>query len=209
MDDAVAATDAALEKAGVDRGRQPECGQGDRRHYRSTIVDSPDLFGHVNLARLTQDMRDIGGTRSASVGLFVAGMPFGPDRLQATTEMTGKVALLWQTMQQVVPNLGNPPELTKALDHVRSTMMTEGEQRFQGVIDAARKGAAPPMSLADWCPWVTRMLNNILVLQDAAIAAAQTRGSASQVLDASTGLTRQAAVLRREIEIFLAGIRAA
>ncbi|MBY6264154.1 methyl-accepting chemotaxis protein [Azospirillum sp. 412522] len=140
--------------------------------YRSTIVDSPDLFGHVNLARLSQDMRDIGGARSASVGLFVAGMPFGPDRLQAATEITGKVALLWQTMQQAVLNLGNPPELTKALEHVRSTMMTEGEQRFQSVIDAARKGAAPPVSLADWRPWVTPMLNNILVMRDSAIAVA-------------------------------------
>ncbi|QCG89832.1 HAMP domain-containing methyl-accepting chemotaxis protein [Azospirillum sp. TSH100] len=140
--------------------------------YRSTIVNGSDLFGHVNLARLAQDMRDIGGTRSASVGLFVAGMPFGPDRLQAATEMTGKVAVLWQMMQQAVLNLGNPPELTKALDHVRSTMMTEGEQRFQSVLDAARKGTPSPVALADWRPWVTPMLNNILVMRDASLAVA-------------------------------------
>ncbi|PGH55263.1 chemotaxis protein [Azospirillum palustre] len=140
--------------------------------YRSTIVNSPDLFGHVNLARLAQDMRDIGGTRSASVGLFVAGMAFGPDRLQAATEMAGKVAVLWQMMQQAVLTLGNPPELTKALDHVRSTMMTQGEQRFQSVIDAARKGAPPPVALADWRPWVTPMLNNVLVMRDGALAVA-------------------------------------
>ena len=40
-------------------------------------------------------------------------------------------------------------------------------------------------------------------------AAAQTGRAATQVLDASTGLSRQAADLRREVETFLAGIRAA
>ncbi|WP_247894488.1 methyl-accepting chemotaxis protein [Azospirillum sp. B510] len=140
--------------------------------YRSTIVNSPDLFGHVNLARIAQDMRDIAGGRSASVGLFVAGLPFGPERQQAATEDTGKIALLWQMMQQSVLNLGNPPELTKALEHVRSTMMTDGAQRFQSVLDAARKGAPAPIQLADWRPWVTPMLNNILVMRDAAIVVA-------------------------------------
>ncbi|MCP1612656.1 methyl-accepting chemotaxis protein [Azospirillum lipoferum] len=162
--------------------------------YRSTIVNGSDLFGHVNLARLAQDMRDIGGTRSASVGLFVAGMPFGPDRLQAATEMTGKVAVLWQMMQQAVLNLGNPPELTKALDHVRSTMMTEGEQRFQSVLDAARKGVPSPVALADWRPWVTPMLNNILVMRDAAIAVAHQRNDES-VAEAWTQLILAGLVL--------------
>ncbi|WP_042695476.1 methyl-accepting chemotaxis protein, partial [Azospirillum sp. B506] len=162
--------------------------------YRSTTVNSPDLFGHVNLARLAQDMRDIGGARSASVGLFVAGLPFGPDRLQAATEITGKVALLWQMMQQAVLNLGNPPELTKALDHVRTTMMTEGEQRIQSVIDAARKGAAPPVPLADWRPWVTPMLNNILVMRDAALAVAHDLNGDS-IAEAWTQLILAGAVL--------------
>ncbi|BAI73999.1 methyl-accepting chemotaxis protein (plasmid) [Azospirillum sp. B510] len=140
--------------------------------YRSTIVSGPDLFGHANLARLAQDMRDVNGTRSAAVGLFVAGLPFGPDRLQAATEMTGRIAGLWQMMQQAVLNLGNPPELTRALDHVRTTIMSEGEQRFQSVIDAARKGMPSPVTLADWRPWATPMLNNSLVMRDAALVVA-------------------------------------
>ena len=162
--------------------------------YRATIVTGPDLFGHVNLARLAQDMRDVGGTRSASVGLFVGGMAFGPERLQAATEMTGRIAGLWQMMQQAVLNLGNPPELTRALEHVRTTMMTEGEQRFQSVIDAARKGVAPPLTLSEWRPWVTPMLNNILTMRDAALSVAH-ESNRESVAQAWTQLILAAAVL--------------
>ncbi|PKU23136.1 methyl-accepting chemotaxis protein [Telmatospirillum siberiense] len=140
--------------------------------FRSTTNAGPNLSGPANLARLAQESRNVNGGRSALLGLFVRGQAFSPDRVVVSTELSGKVALIWQMQMQAVANLGNPPKLAKALDHVRNTVMTEGEQRYRAILEAARNGQPSPMPDSEWRTWTTPMLNNGLVMRDAAIATA-------------------------------------
>ncbi|MDR3440347.1 methyl-accepting chemotaxis protein [Telmatospirillum sp.] len=140
--------------------------------FRSTTLTGPNLAAPVNLARLAQTSRDVNGSRSAILGLFVRGLAFPADRINAATELSGKVALLWQMQVQAVNNLGDPPKLAKALEHVRTTVMTEGEQRYRAIIEAARNNQPSTVSDAEWRGWTTPMLTNGLVMRDAAVETA-------------------------------------
>jgi hypothetical protein len=60
------------------------------------------------------------------------------------TEQTGQVALLWQQLEQGVHNAGDALELVAARNHVRATLMTEGEACYRDIVAAACEG--PPRS---------------------------------------------------------------
>ncbi|MFD2232897.1 methyl-accepting chemotaxis protein [Phaeospirillum tilakii] len=148
--------------------------------FRAVALVSSDQIGPMALALQAQDMRTINGNRSSLLGLYVRGQPFPPARVWEATAQTGQVALLWRQLEQGVHNLGDPPHLTEALDHVRRTVMTEGEQRYQAVLTAARAGEAfVEMAANAWSPWTTPMLNNVLVLRDAALDTARERNQSA------------------------------
>jgi methyl-accepting chemotaxis protein len=151
--------------------------------FRSTTSAGPNLAGPVNLARLAQESRNVNGSRSAILGLFVRGLPFPIDRLNISTELSGKVSLLWQMQVQAVSSLGNPAKLAKALEHVRTTVMTEGEQRYRAILDAARNNQPSPVPEGEWRGWTTPMLTNGLVMRDAAIETARDMNEAA-IMDA-------------------------
>jgi len=140
--------------------------------FRTTTTMGPNLSGSVNLARLAQESRNVNGSRSAILGLFVRGLAFPAERVNASTELSGKVALLWQLQVQAVNNLGNPAKLDKALEHVRTTVMSAGEQRYRAILDAARNNQPTPVPEGEWRTWTTPMLTNGLVMRDAAIETA-------------------------------------
>ncbi|MDR3435611.1 methyl-accepting chemotaxis protein [Telmatospirillum sp.] len=144
-----------------------------------TTSAAANLAPAVGLARLAQDFRNVNGSRSAILGLFVGGQAFPAERISASTELSGNVALLWQMQVQAVKNLGSPPKLAKALEHVRATVMTEGEQRYRGLLEAARAGQPPPLSTIEWRRWTTPMLTNALVMRDAALETAQDMNNAA------------------------------
>jgi hypothetical protein len=102
------------------------------------------LLPAAELAQTAQAMRAINGARSAALGLFVRNQPFPPARIVEVTEQTGQVALLWQQLEQGVHNAGDALELVAARNHVRATLMTEGEACYRDIVAAACEG--PPRS---------------------------------------------------------------
>ncbi|MCP1610959.1 methyl-accepting chemotaxis protein [Azospirillum lipoferum] len=141
--------------------------------YRETVRMDGSLLASTNLARLAQDLRDLVGIRSAMLGVFVSGAALSQDRNIAVSEMTGKIGLLWQQLRKSVENLGLPPDLAQAVEHLNTTVMTAGEQRFQSIAEAARNKVAPPIAFAEWNPWSGSVANNILLMRDAALAHAK------------------------------------
>ena len=132
-----------------------------------------NLMPAAELAQTAQTMRTINGARSALLGLFVRNQPFSPSRIVEVTEQTGQVALLWQQLEQGVHTAGDALELVAARNHVRATLMTEGETRYRDIAAAAREGRPSPVSSAEWGTWTSPMLNNVLMLRDAALSFAR------------------------------------
>jgi methyl-accepting chemotaxis protein len=135
----------------------------------STGSDIENVLPSVQLAQLAQTMRTVNGTRSATLGLHVRNQPLTPARVVEVTEQTGQVVLIWQQIEQAVRNMGNASDLAVALSQVRSTLMTEGERRYQEIAAAARDGRPSPVTEETYRSWSTPMLNNVLVLRDAAL----------------------------------------
>ena len=162
--------------------------------YRGISATAPNLSEALALARTAQESRNVNGSRSALLGIFVRKNPFPAERVIAATELTGKVALLWQMQIQSVTNLGDPAKLVKALDHVKTTVMTVGEQRYRAVLDAARTGQPCPVDEDEWGRWTTPMLINGLVMRDAAIEIAHDMNDQA-ITDAWVRLSVSLAVL--------------
>ncbi|MDR3514339.1 MAG: HAMP domain-containing methyl-accepting chemotaxis protein [Azospirillaceae bacterium] len=137
--------------------------------YRNLTMISPDQTAAANLALLAQNMRNINGTRSSILGLYIRHEAFPPERVQEVTELTGQVALLWRFLEQGVHDLGDPERLSAALAHVRSTMMADSEKRYQAVVTAARTNQPTSEQKETWSNWTTPTLNNIFILRDAAL----------------------------------------
>ncbi len=134
--------------------------------------DIENVMQAVGVAQLAQAMRTVSGDRSAVLRFFIQDPKFPPARIVQVTEQTGQVALLWQQIEQAVRNVRGSPEITSALDHVRTTLIDDGERRYREIVAAAREGRPSPMSEPEWRGWTTPMLNNVLVLRDAALKVA-------------------------------------
>jgi methyl-accepting chemotaxis protein len=131
--------------------------------------DIENVLPSVQLAQLAQTMRTVNGARSAILGLHVRNQPLAAVRVIDVTEQTGQVALIWRQIEQDVHGMGDVPDLAAALDHVRGTLMSDGERRFRDVVAAVREARPAPVSEAEWRTFATPMLNNVLVLRDAAL----------------------------------------
>jgi methyl-accepting chemotaxis protein len=131
--------------------------------------DIENVLPSVQLAQLAQTMRTVNGARSAVLGLHVRNQPLTPARINELIEQTGQVALVWQQIEQAVHGMGDAADLVTALDHVRNTLMADGERRFREVVAAAREARPSPIAEAEYRSFSTPMLNNVLVLRDAAL----------------------------------------
>ncbi|MBR9972075.1 HAMP domain-containing protein [Magnetospirillum sp. J10] len=165
--------------------------QATNQAYRALGLAAPNLSSAAGLALLAQEMRNVNGMRSSNLGIYARNAPFSPERLNSATEQTGQVALLWKMLQQEVKSQDEPPKLKEAIQHVRSTLMDEGEKRFQSVLQAARAGQPSPEK---WGTWTTQTLNNVFVLRDSAIENAQDINGLSRA-DAKLRLTLSVGVL--------------
>ncbi|TWB51420.1 methyl-accepting chemotaxis protein [Nitrospirillum viridazoti] len=141
--------------------------------FRRTAAWSADLTVPLQIAAMAQDLRAAAGTRSAILSLFQAGQALDAKRLQTATQLTGQVATLWRLQTQAVANLGSPAKLAEALATEESTLMKEGEPRYQAILEAARTGATSPMDNAAWRAWTSPMLDNALILRDRALETAR------------------------------------
>jgi methyl-accepting chemotaxis protein len=75
--------------------------------------------------------------------------------------------------------MGNAADLSAALNQARTTLMTEGENRYREIAMAARDGRPTPVSEEVYRSWTTPMLNNVLVLRDAALKYAHSANDAA------------------------------
>ena len=131
-----------------------------------------NLLPSAQLAQLSQSMRTINGARSAVLRFFIQNQGWTPTRLAEVTEQSGQVSLLWQQIELAARSVRNNPEVSSALEHVRSTLMGDGERRYRQIVTAGRDGLPSPVTAAEWGNWTTPMLNNVIVLRDAALKSA-------------------------------------
>jgi methyl-accepting chemotaxis protein len=131
--------------------------------------DIENLLPSVQLAQLSQTMRTVNGARSGTLGIHVRNQLLAPARISELVEQTGQVALIWQQIEQAVHSMGDAADLVTALNHVRNTLMTDGERRYRDVVAAVREGRPSPIAEAEYRAFSTPMLNNVLVLRDAAL----------------------------------------
>ncbi|WP_035655190.1 HAMP domain-containing methyl-accepting chemotaxis protein, partial [Bradyrhizobium sp. STM 3809] len=134
--------------------------------------DVENLLPSGQLAQLSQSMRTINGARSAVLRFFIQNTNWTPARLAEVTEQSGQVTLLWEQIQLAARSVRNTPEVTSALEHVRTTLMGEGERRYRQLVTAGRDGQPSPVTAEEWGRWTTPMLNNVIVLRDAALTSA-------------------------------------
>ncbi|CCE10764.1 putative receptor/sensory transducer [Bradyrhizobium sp. STM 3843] len=143
-----------------------------------------NLLPSAQLAQLSQSMRNINGGRSSVLRFFIQNTSWTPARLADVTENSGQVTLLWQQIELAARSVRNAPEVSAALEHVRSTLMGDGERRYRQIVTAARDGQPAPISVDEWSRWTTPMLNNVIVLRDAALT------SAHQAIDQAIAAAR-------------------
>ena len=134
--------------------------------------DVENLLPSGQLAQLSQSMRTVNGARSAVLRFFIQNQNWTPARLAEVTEQSGQVTLLWQQIELAARSVRDTPAVAAALEHVRSTLMGEGERRYRQIVTAARDGQPSPVTAEEWGRWTTPMLNNVIVLRDAALTSA-------------------------------------
>ncbi|MGJ4887452.1 methyl-accepting chemotaxis protein [Bradyrhizobium sp. HKCCYLRH3099] len=143
-----------------------------------------NLLPSAQLAQLSQSMRTINGARSAVLRFFIQNTSWTPARLADVTENSGQVTLLWQQIELAARSVRNAPEVSAALEHARSTLMGDGERRYRAIVTAARDAQPSPITAEEWGRWTSPMLNNVIVLRDAALK------TAHQSIDQAIGAAR-------------------
>ena len=141
--------------------------------------DTENLLPSAELAQRAQAMRTVNGARAAVLGLFARHQTLSAAQVVDVTELTGRVALIWQQIEQEVHDAGDAPELSSILNQVRATLMTEAEPRFREAVAAARDGRPCPVSEAEWPGWVAPVLNSVLGLRDASLSFAHKANDAA------------------------------
>jgi len=130
---------------------------------------APEIGQVAVTARLSLDLRDFGGRRSALLSQYVGGTALTPAALRQVTELDGRIGLTWERAQRAVAETGNAPALVAAIGRVKGTFMAEGAATYAKVAELAQTGGTPPMAIGPWREWTTAMLQNTLSIRDAAI----------------------------------------
>ncbi len=118
---------------------------------------------------------------------------------KATEEIASQVAGMQQATGSAVEAIGSISETIKRIDAIAATIASAVEQQTAAtgeITQSAQQAAGGTQSVADSVGQVTE-------------ATAQTGTASAQVLSAAGGLSEQASDLKRRVESFLAGIRAA
>ncbi|CCD86594.1 putative receptor/sensory transducer [Bradyrhizobium sp. ORS 285] len=160
--------------------------------------DVENLLPSAQLAQLSQSMRTVNGARSAVLRFFIQNIGWTPVRLSEVTETSGQVTLLWQQIELAARSIRDTPEVSAALEHVRSTLMGDGERRYRQIVAAARDGQPSPISVDEWGRWTSPMLNNVNLLRDAALK------SAHQSIDRAMGAAQLRLVIALGVLLLVA-----
>ena len=132
-------------------------------------LTEPGVSRPVQLARRASELRVTAGIRSSLLSAYIAGNVLKPDQLTQATELGGQVAELWRNQIDLIAGMGDPADLVAAREAVRSSLMTVGEDRYRTNLAAARRGEKPPEANDAWRTWTVPMLQNALILREAAL----------------------------------------
>ena len=143
------------------------------------------------LARLSQDFRNVNGQRSALMYLSLQPSSTLEHHVVAMTELTGRVAELWDEQRLTVQQLGSPPSLTAAVEQIAHGAMEAGETRLRSMIQLLREGRRPTETPTEFRAWTVPLLQQTLVVRDAALAEAK---DAAHILFAAARLRLTVAI---------------
>ncbi|WP_052389721.1 putative bifunctional diguanylate cyclase/phosphodiesterase [Belnapia moabensis] len=130
----------------------------------------------VAVGSLAVDMRAIAGRRSSHLSGWFGGRPFSRTQADEVMYLTGKLQQTWDQLRQQVVVLGDPPSLSTAVAETHDRFFTKAEPVYRDLVDVARAGDKPPLTLPDWRRWTIAALPGTLPARDAAIAEAITHG---------------------------------
>ncbi|MEJ1977042.1 MAG: methyl-accepting chemotaxis protein [Acetobacteraceae bacterium] len=129
---------------------------------------SPDLGQLVGLARVSQALREALGLRSSLLISALETDALPPERYREMDELTGRVAALWDRLRLVAEQMPDSPQMLHARDEMGATVMGLGEATYRRLINEARTGQHPSMTVAQFRAWTLPMLGNALLMRDAA-----------------------------------------
>jgi hypothetical protein len=143
------------------------------RLERALAEKDPRLGLLIGVSRLSNEMREAAGQRSTLLSRYAGTMQKHDAAVAGTvSELTGEIKITWERLQRVVRQVGHSPKVEAAVEHTRSTFMTDGERTYAAMAQAAREGSALPMDFLAWRKWTVAMLTNTLAARDAPIAQA-------------------------------------
>ncbi|HEY2133026.1 MAG TPA: hypothetical protein VGH36_08645 [Acetobacteraceae bacterium] len=142
---------------------------------------NPAAGALVDIANLGMSMRDAAGKRSTTLSAWLGGHTLSPSELNTLLIRTGQVQQAWINTQNRARELGEPLQLTAALDSVRSHFFDQNEPRYGTLVDAALHGTPSPMSFAEYRAWTPAALLTIQPIRIAAISDAVERGNGCSV----------------------------
>ena len=134
---------------------------------------NPDIARAVPVVSLAMELRDIGGSRSIWFSQYAgAKQRFSPGLIVQIHEMNGRIEQAWQRLQRSVLQVETEGPLIDALTLVERSFIADPGQVMARMFTAGRDGTEPPMSLVEWRPHTTTMLQSILTVRDAALRSA-------------------------------------
>jgi methyl-accepting chemotaxis protein len=135
--------------------------------------ENPEVARSVPVVSLAMELRDIGGSRSIWFSQYAgAKQRFSPALTVQIHEMNGRIEQAWQRLQRSVMQVETQGPLVDALTMVERNFIADPGQVVAGMFAAGRDGTEPPMTLTEWRPHTTKMLQSILSVRDAALQSA-------------------------------------
>jgi methyl-accepting chemotaxis protein len=146
---------------------------------RAVVDRAPSLLALMEIAGASWDMRDAASRRIVALSAAVTAQRA---LSQADLEVVagGEAALMagWARTQRLVALAGESPRLAEAMRHARTVYFEAGNRRTQELVAAGRAGNAYGMTVAEMTAFATPVIQNILVIRDAALAELAARAEA-------------------------------
>ncbi|MCU4181198.1 hypothetical protein, partial [Bosea sp. BH3] len=146
-----------------------------QRQIGARIGDlNPDVSNTVSLAEFATTLREAAGSRAVHYTQYVgSGTKLAPATIAQADRLTGRIEQLWALVDQALVQMQSTPQLTAALDVVKTGFRDEELKTYAAMYEAARDGKPVSMSLPEWRSWVQKSLATILQMRDAAFESAK------------------------------------
>ena len=164
------AASAELVKQSAASGAQIDLALGEAERRLSRL--DPTLGMMIEVARLSNDVRENAGTRSLILSGYVGTLePLSlPNRIRAA-EAVGAMRLSWKRLVRIADQIGDA-RIADAIDQVKTRFFDLGDPVYAAMTDAARDGKPPAMDLLTWRRWTVQRLSDSLAARDVPITEA-------------------------------------